>query len=100
MHERDKLITKNDPDNKLYIVTPTPMMEWMEIFRQNDLRYPEMVVLVPSNTLNPEKEKYYQQNEEIDRFSTDKEKHFYKKSEIVNNPVCQKRDAEEIEKII
>jgi hypothetical protein len=54
MHERDKLIKKFDEDNKLYIVTPTPMMGWMEQFRSNDLRYPEMVVLVPSNSLNPE----------------------------------------------
>jgi hypothetical protein len=68
MLERDKLITKVDPTNKLYIVTPTPMMGWMEIFKNESLRYPEMVELVPSNELNPEPIKYYLENENQDRY--------------------------------
>ena len=59
MSERDKLFSEFDQNNKLYIVTPTPMLEWMDEFRTEQLRFPEMVELVPSNTLNPEPELYY-----------------------------------------
>lgn len=69
MVERDKLIEKFDENNKLYIVTPHPMMDWMELFRNENLRYPEMVVLVPSKSLNPEPIKYYLENENYDRYS-------------------------------
>ncbi len=54
MAERDKLLANEDPKNKLYVVTPTPMFEYMNDFRLNTLKYPDMVVLVPSNDLNPE----------------------------------------------
>lgn len=67
MLERDRLIEKVDPENKLYIVVPRIMMKWMEIFRQDSLRYPEMVELVPSNSVNPESIKYYRENETYDR---------------------------------
>ena len=40
------------------------MFEYMNDFRLNTLKYPDMVVLVPSNDLNPEKEMYYEYNEE------------------------------------
>lgn len=30
MYERDKLIKEFDEKNKLYVVTPGPMMDWME----------------------------------------------------------------------
>jgi len=63
MSERDKLIEKIDQENKLFIVTPTPMFDYMEDFRVNTLRYPEMVVLVPSNDLNPENVLYYEEKD-------------------------------------
>jgi ribonuclease BN (tRNA processing enzyme) len=59
MYERDLLLEKFDPLNKLYVVTPTPMMSWMELFVSDSLRFPEMVVLVPSKNLNPENQYYY-----------------------------------------
>jgi len=59
MVERDRLIKEYNKDNKLYIVTPSPMMEWMEQFRLDSLRYPEMVELVLSSDLNPETDLYY-----------------------------------------
>jgi ribonuclease Z len=33
MSERDRLIDKPDPLNKLYIVTPTPMLDYLEDIR-------------------------------------------------------------------
>lgn len=62
MKERDQLLSQmpEDKRTKLYIVTPTPMMKWMEGFRRDDLKHPELVELVPSNTLNPEETYYYQ----------------------------------------
>jgi ribonuclease BN (tRNA processing enzyme) len=63
--ERDKLIAqmaaegKDISDNKLYIVTPTPMIDYMDEFRRNGLKLPDSVVLVPSSDLNPERVKYY-----------------------------------------
>lgn len=59
MSERDKLIKEYDPNNKLYIVTPTPMLEYMDKVRNMVLKYPDMVVLVPSNDLNPEPQLYF-----------------------------------------
>lgn len=44
----------------MYVVTPSPMMQWMEDFVNDSLRFPEMVVLVPSKNLNPEESYYYQ----------------------------------------
>ena len=35
------------------------MMAWMEIFVKDSLKYTEMVVLVPSKSLNPETVYYY-----------------------------------------
>ncbi len=67
MVERDNLLNGFDQTNKMYIVTPTPMMEWMNIFKK-ELNYPEMVVLIPSEDLNPEPIKYYLDNEEDSRY--------------------------------
>lgn len=50
-------------DNKLYVVTPTVMMDYLEQVRKSALKYPDMVVLVPSNDLNPETDKYYGEDE-------------------------------------
>ena len=62
MSERDVLLSKEGAEQtKLYVVTPTPMMAWMEIFVKDSLQLPEMVVLVPSKNLNPEEQYYYQQ---------------------------------------
>ena len=36
------------------------MIKWMEGFRGDDLKHPELIELVPSNTLNPEESYYYQ----------------------------------------
>lgn len=36
------------------------MMQWMQAFLNDSLRFPEMVVLVPSKNLNPEERYYYQ----------------------------------------
>jgi hypothetical protein len=38
------------------------MLDYMEDFRVNTLKYPDMVVLVPSNDLNPEDVYYYEDN--------------------------------------
>ena len=59
MTERDKLITEEDPHNRLYIATPAPMYEYMEDLRKTILRNPDNVVLVPLADLNPESCLYY-----------------------------------------
>ena len=41
------------------MVVPTPMVEFMDHVRSNCLKYAEMVVIVPSNDLNPEKAAFY-----------------------------------------
>lgn len=40
------------------------MMDYLDNIRVNALKYPEMVVLVPSNDLNPETKKFYGFGEE------------------------------------
>lgn len=68
MSERDKLIDAQggvvDPENKLYIVAPIVMMDYLNSVKKIALKYPEMVVFVNSNDLNPEKEYYYQENDQ------------------------------------
>ena len=55
MTERDILLQQDGIEqSKLYVITPTPMMAWMEIFVRDSLHFPDMVVLVPSKNLNPE----------------------------------------------
>lgn len=60
IYERDQLLEGFDEKNKFYVITPSPMMTWMELFVKDSLKYPEMVVLVPSKNLNPENNYYYQ----------------------------------------
>ena len=58
MSVRDEL----NPQDKLYVVTPSPMMKWMQLYVQDSLKHPEMVMLVPSENLNPEDQYYYQED--------------------------------------
>jgi len=65
MYERDQLHGENpDKADKLYVVTPSPMMDWMKLFVSDSLKHPEMVELVPSKNFNPESQYYYQFYEE------------------------------------
>ena len=59
MSERDSMLENEDPNNKLYVVTPGPMYEYMDEYRKSTLKYPDMVVLVPITDLNPEGTLYY-----------------------------------------
>lgn len=43
----------------MYVMLPSPMMEWMQLFVADSLKFPEMVVLLPTAALNPEKVYYY-----------------------------------------
>lgn len=63
MVERDKLLDGYDENNKLYVVTPKPMYDYMDDYRQQVLKYPDMVVLVPISDLNPEPTLYYAEEE-------------------------------------
>jgi ribonuclease Z len=54
MSEREKLFTAPDLNDKLYVVIPTPMLDYIDSVRTTCLKYPEMVVIVPSDELNPE----------------------------------------------
>eukprot|EP00347_Sterkiella_histriomuscorum_P018145 403346620 len=64
MTEREKLLNGHDENNKLYIVTPKPMYDYMDEYRKLILKYPEMVVLVPAADLNPEGQFYYDEEEQ------------------------------------
>lgn len=46
MCERDRLLNGYDPNNKLYVVLPIPMMKYIKYYIKEVLKYPEMVVLV------------------------------------------------------
>lgn len=46
--------------NKIYVVTPDPMLTWMQLFIDDSLVHSDAVVLVPSDQLNPEPVYYYQ----------------------------------------
>ena len=45
--------------DSIFVVTPTPMLEWMQLFINDSLENPELVHLVPSNDLNPEQSYFY-----------------------------------------
>ena len=64
LSERDKLLKKEDLrfKNKIYVCTPSILIEWLELFIQDSLEHPEMVVLVPAMNLNPEPYYYYTHN--------------------------------------
>lgn len=59
MSERDKLLPESDPNNRLYVVTPGPMWDYVERYRKKTLKNPDNVVLVPITDLNPEPLLYY-----------------------------------------
>ena len=63
LHERDQLMSEEgEAENKIYVVTPSPMMSWMEAFAVENLKRPGLVVLVPAENLNPENTYYYECN--------------------------------------
>jgi hypothetical protein len=39
---------------KIYVVTPTPMLEFLDFFIKETMKRIDMIVLVPSIDLNPE----------------------------------------------
>jgi hypothetical protein len=56
----EKVEGQDDSEMILYVITPTPMMKWMEAFKQQNITIrPDLVELVPSCDLNPEKSYYY-----------------------------------------
>jgi ribonuclease BN (tRNA processing enzyme) len=59
MAERDKLL-KEGESNRLFVVTPSPMMPWMQAFVSDTLLHPDQTILVQSKHLNPEQCYYYQ----------------------------------------
>ena len=71
-------------ENKIYVVTPSPMMSWMEAFVGESLKHPGLVVLVPAENLNPENEYYYESNLPPDEQHTGEER-------------CPSKTLEEIE---
>lgn len=62
LQERDNLMS--NPDNrafgKIYAVIPTPLLGCIEIFIKDSIVNQDMIILVPSIDLNPEKCFYYQ----------------------------------------
>lgn len=60
-------------ENKIYVVLPSPMMKWMELFVSDSLMHPEMVELIPSKNLNPESHYYYQFDKYYKEFKTNTE---------------------------
>jgi hypothetical protein len=45
----------------MYVVTPYPMMKWMLAFvKDNIFNRPDLLEIIPSTKLNPEKSYYYQ----------------------------------------
>jgi len=83
MTERDNLVDpKHHPNSKLYVVTPSPMLSWVEQFRSK-LKSPENTVIIPSYLLNPEPKKYYEE-EVVERRKVE----------------CPSRSKEEVTKMI
>ena len=100
MAEREKLFSQIDLDNKLYIVVPTPMVDFIEHVRSSYLKYPEMVVVVPSNDLNPEKAAYY--GDENDRFVKQKcyAKNLEEVNELIHNQTPKTEQAIEMMRVL
>ncbi len=63
LQERDNLFSKNPElaikHGKIYVVTPTPMLEFLDFFIKETMKRIDMIVLVPSIDLNPEQVYYY-----------------------------------------
>ena len=60
IYERDQLTTEFNDDDKMYVIVPSTMMTWLQLFVDDSLNWPDMVVLIPSKNLNPENSYYYQ----------------------------------------
>jgi len=63
LHERDQLIdpvNAKDEDQTIYVVTPSPMRDWMQAFIDDQIVNRHLVKLVCPKQLNPEKCYYYQ----------------------------------------
>mmetsp|Transcript_29504 Transcript_29504/g.21956 ORF Transcript_29504/g.21956 Transcript_29504/m.21956 type:complete len:155 (+) Transcript_29504:78-542(+) len=88
--ERDRLLVKEDPSNKLYLIAPIPLLDWLTSFKQQFLRFPDMVEIIPSNILNPEKEQFYK-NDMVE--SEDRHMELMKMKE--NNKVFWNKNQEE-----
>ena len=52
LHERDMLV--KDTNNIIYVVIPSPMMEWVKSFVDDSIINSKNVVLVCSKYINPE----------------------------------------------
>lgn len=57
--ERDKLIESDDGQCPIYVVTPSPMMVWMQLFVQDSIKNKTNTKLIVSKNLNPESCYYY-----------------------------------------
>ena len=66
MLERDVLLPEKDEsidhsDLTLSVITPYPMMKWMlQFVEDNIFNRPDLLEIIPSTKLNPEKAYYYQ----------------------------------------
>ena len=52
---------------KIYVVVPTPLYHYIEVFIEESIKHKDLIVLVPSIDLNPEPYYYYQKR--ADAFS-------------------------------
>ena len=66
LSERDKLFTNSEDAiaQKIFVVTPLPMIEWMQLFINDTLTFPEGVSLVQSHFINSEDSYYYQREDD------------------------------------
>jgi hypothetical protein len=50
-----------ESNSKLYIITPTPLMEWMQTYKdENITNRPDLIEFIHSKDLNAEDFYYYQ----------------------------------------
>ena len=56
MLERDRLLSAMPAHkrSKLYVAIPTPMLQWMLHWQNENLTLPSFSILITTNTLNPE----------------------------------------------
>ena len=81
----------------MYVVTPNPMLEWMQLYINDQLKHPECVVLVPSHELNPENEYYYQS---FDDWNQPINKGIDGDHRKLTNRKCQKKNKKQIDEIL
>ena len=95
MYERDKLLSNlpEDQRTKLFVAIPTPMLEWMELWRTENLKHPELSQLITTNTLNPEPHYYYQTHEYRNLIG-------FPKLDMELADVCEPKDEATINKIL